>query len=267
MLASGDATGLADYAANVSSPGNPLYHHYLTVSQFASMFGPSPAAISTVEDALRAEGLTPGPLSANHLMLPVAATAQQFGRAFSTGFDQYRLSSGSTGFANTTAPTVSGSAARYVSTVIGLDDLSAAQPLGLSTDTARLKTTTAASAQVVTGGPQPCTAGVQAASALGAYTADQIASAYNFSGLYQAGDEGSGVTVALLEFEPDQPSEIAAYQGCYGTHATVSYLPVGGGLNTTTEARRGCARHRGHHRASPGGDHRCLPGTELNAPG
>ena len=104
MLAPRSAAALEDYAANVSSPGNSLYHHYLTVGQFASMFGPTDAAISTVEASLRADGLTPGPLSADHLMLPVTATAGQFGKAFSTGFDQYRLSGGRIAFANTTAP-------------------------------------------------------------------------------------------------------------------------------------------------------------------
>src|SRR5579863_5968053 len=86
MLAPSSSAALADYAANVSSPGNALYHHYLTVGQFAAMFGPTASAVSTVEASLRADGLTPGRLSANHLTLPVTATAKQFAVAFSTGF-------------------------------------------------------------------------------------------------------------------------------------------------------------------------------------
>jgi hypothetical protein len=104
MLAPSNAAAMADYAANVSSPGNALYHHYLTVEQFAAMFGPSAAAISAVESSLRADGLTPGPLAANHLLLPVTATAKQLAAAFSTGFDRYQLSGGRVAFANTSAP-------------------------------------------------------------------------------------------------------------------------------------------------------------------
>src|SRR5690242_17662231 len=37
VLAPSSAAALQDYAANVSSPGNALYRHYLTVSQFAAM--------------------------------------------------------------------------------------------------------------------------------------------------------------------------------------------------------------------------------------
>ena len=62
-----------------------------------------------------------------------------------------------------------------------------------------------------------------------AYTADQIAAAYGFSGLYAAGDTGAGTTIALYELEPDDPADIAAYQACYGTHTAVSYVTVDGG--------------------------------------
>ncbi len=73
---------------------------------------------------------------------------------------------------------------------------------------------------MVTGGPQPCSAAVSGARTHMAYTADQLASAYRFSSLYGAGDKGAGQTIALFELEPDNASDIAAYQSCYGTSAT-----------------------------------------------
>jgi len=230
MLAPSSSAALADYAANVSSPGNALYHHYLTVSQFAATFGPSAAAISTVKASLRADGLTPGPLSANHLTLPVTATAKQFAGAFSIGFDQYRLSGGRIAFANTTAPLFQGAAAQYVSTVVGLDTLATPQPIGPAQTAKHL--VTGVSPHVVTGGPQPCSTIAGLPASVGVYTADQLASAYNFSGLYGAGDEGAGVSVALVEFEPNLTSDIAAYQACYGTSTTVNYVPVDGGAGS-----------------------------------
>src|SRR6202035_913799 len=48
----------------------------------------------------------------------------------------------------------------------------------------------------------------------------------------QAGDQGAGVTVAVYELEPNDPNDIAAYQSCYGTNASVSYFPVDGGAGT-----------------------------------
>ena len=229
MLAPRSAVALEDYAANVSSPGNSLYHRYLTVGQFASRFGPTASAISAVESSLRAAGLTPGPLSADHLTLPVTAPAAQFAKAFSIGFDRYRLPGGRIAFANTKAPLFAGAAAGYVSAVVGLDTLSRPRPLGPSRPAKR---SMRESPQVVTGGPQPCSTAVADAGLDGAYTADQLASAYNFSGLYGAGDEGSGVTVALLELEPDLAGDISAYQSCYGTDATVTYVPEDGGAGS-----------------------------------
>ncbi|MGH2875131.1 MAG: putative Ig domain-containing protein, partial [Solirubrobacteraceae bacterium] len=71
-----------------------------------------------------------------------------------------------------------------------------------------------------------------AASSQSAYTADQIASAYGFDGLYAAGDGGAGVTVAVYELESDDPADLAAYQSCYGTHAPITYVPVDGGAGS-----------------------------------
>ena len=48
--------------------------------------------------------------------------------------------------------------------------------------------------------------------------------------LYGLGDFGQGVKVALMELEPDSPADIAAYRACYGTNATVNYIPVDGGV-------------------------------------
>ena len=84
----------------------------------------------------------------------------------------------------------------------------------------------------MTGGPQPCPTASGVRRRAGVYTADQLASAYNFSGLYRAGDEGAGVTVALVEFEPNLPSDISAYQACYGTNTNVNYIPVDGGAGS-----------------------------------
>jgi len=65
------------------------------------------------------------------------------------------------------------------------------------------------------------------------WSADEIAQAYGLGGYYAAGDEGAGQTIALLELEPDSPSDVATYAGCYGiTSPTVNYFEVDGGAGT-----------------------------------
>jgi subtilase family serine protease len=237
MLAPRSAAALQDYATNVSSPGNSLFRHYLTVRQFASRFGPTASAIHTVESSLQKAGLRPGRLAANHLTLPVTATAGQFARAFSIEFQRYRLPGGRVAFANTRAPMFPAAAAQHIQAVIGLDTLTRPQAIGSETP-ARHRTSAGSglvreSPHVVTDGPQPCQTAVTAASADSAYTADQLASAYNFSDLYGSGDEGAGVTVGVFELAYNLPSDIAAYQSCYGTDATVNYTTVDGGAGSS----------------------------------
>jgi Pro-kumamolisin, activation domain/Putative Ig domain/Bacterial Ig-like domain (group 3) len=225
-----DPAGLASYAAEVSTPGSPLYHRYLTVAQFRNRFGPTPQDIGAVESSLSTQGLRPGRVSANGLAIGVTATAGELGRAFSTGFQKVALASGRTAFANTRAPQFSASVADSVQGVIGLNSLTVPHPQGIRVqhrDAAR--TAGAIKPNVVTGGPQPCSNATTAGTTYSSYTADQIASAYKFSSLYGAGDEGSGQTIALFELEPNLTSDIAKYQSCYGTTASVTYVKVDGG--------------------------------------
>jgi subtilase family serine protease len=230
-LAPRDPAGLAAFASAVSTPGSALYRNYISPAQFAQRFGPTPAQVASVRSSLQAHGLNPGAVSANGLAIPVTATAGALSSAFSISFSRVQAPSGRTAFASTAAPLLDATVAKLVQGVVGLDTLSVPQPHvlrahGTASDASR------SAPHVVTGGPQPCAAASAAAPGQQAYTADQIASAYSFSGLYAAGDQGAGQTIAVYELEPNDPNDIAGYQACYGTGASVSYFPVDGGAGT-----------------------------------
>ena len=178
---------------------------------------------------LHADGLTVGPISSNHQTIHVTASAARLAKAFSTSFETNRLSTGRIAYANTEAPLFSASAAPAVQGVIGLDNLSLPRPVGLERTRA---TKPLLASQQTTGGPQPCPTAVMYATQ-GAFTANQLASAYNFSSLYGAGDEGAGVTVAVVSFEPNSTSDIAAYQS-WLTERTprLICIAVDGGVGT-----------------------------------
>jgi kumamolisin len=212
-----DPAGLAAYADQVSTPGSPVYRHYLSVAEFAERFGPTPDQIAQVRSSLRASGLRPGPVSANGLAIPVAGSAATTAHAFSTQFQRYALRGGRTAFANTTAPALDPTVAHLVQGVIGLDTLAVPRPLSVTPN-------------VVTGGPQPCAAASHVNDIIPpTYTADQLASAYRFSSLYGTGDLGLGQTIALYELEPYKTSDITAYKSCYGVSTSVSNVLVDGG--------------------------------------
>ena len=172
-------------------------------------------------------------MSGNGLSIPVASTAGEIAHAFSLSFKRLSLADGRQAFANDQAPQFAVPIARLIQGVIGLNNLTPAQPLGLARVAAggvgALPHASAAFNSGASSGPQACSTAANDAPGDDAYTADELASAYGFSGLYHAGDEGQGQTIAVYELEPDNPSDIAMFQSCYGTHATVTYVPVDGG--------------------------------------
>ncbi len=232
-----DPLALETFAREVSTPGSPEYRQYITPTKFAQRFGASTAVVRAVEASLRAHGLRPGSVSANSLSIPVSATAGQLTHAFQTAFAHVALANGTTAIVNQAAPAVDSAIAPDVQTVLGLDTLSPARPLLVRPHA--VSSRPRERAHVVTGGPQPCPAAGTAANQQGGYTADAIATAYGFPGLYQAGgaggtpDQGAGQTVAVLELESYQDSDIAAYEQCYGVNALIANVPVDGGPGST----------------------------------
>ncbi len=223
-----DPAALEAFATEVSTPGSSIYRQYLTPSEFASRFGATSAQIAAVQASLRAHGLAPGPANPNGLSIPVSATTAQLERAFAVTLERIRLPSRTAATVNTAAPLLDANIAGLVQGVVGLNSLSAPRPLYVRP----LSVHARATPHVVTGGPQPCAASRSAAPAQSAYTTDQIASAYGFSSLYHAGDTGAGQTIALYELESYDPTDIGAYQSCYGTHASVTPVPVNGGAGS-----------------------------------
>lgn len=193
-----------------------------------------------MRSALAGLGLHPGKISANHLAVPVTASAGQVESAFGVKLNRYRLAGGQVGYANLTAPRLPASAAPYVESIIGLDTLIRMQPLLAKPSKATAGPGAAkvkVQPQVATGGPQPCQSALNEQATIlndsggsqWVLTANQMASEYEYDKLYQAGDFGKGQTVGIIELgEPNLNSDIATYQSCYGTNASVSYENIDG---------------------------------------
>jgi subtilase family serine protease len=228
------AAQLAAYASAVSHAGSSEYEHYLTVARFARRFGPTERQLRTVRAGLRAHGLAVGALSANRLSITVRATAQVTADAFGTAIDRYELRGGSEEDAPSAAPRLAGAAGSLVQGVVGLDSVAPRASVEIAHHRrarphVAARARTHASGHTAAAGPQACEAASAEAAQDWGNTASQIASHYGLSGFYAAGDEGSGVTVALYELEPFSPSDIAAYQACMGTSTTVDVTAVDGG--------------------------------------
>jgi hypothetical protein len=232
-----DPAALAAYAHSISTPGSPTYRRYLSVAQFAQRFAPTGSQVAAVRAALQARGLQPGSLAANGLSFNVTASAGTLSRAFATSFERYQVPDGRSAFANTSAPALPQSVSGLVRGVVGLDSLAVPTPSGLAESRpARPHPSDARSPAPGAGSRDAIAPGEGAAclsaSVSGGYTAGQIAAAYGLSDLYAAGNGGSGTTIAVFELEPYSASDVAAYQACYGTSASVTNVAVSGGAGS-----------------------------------
>lgn len=226
-----DPVALQRFASDVSTPGDAAYGRFLRPGAFAERFGPTAHAIAEVTRWLSGAGLSVVGVTPNHLTVMVRGTASSVEGAFGTGIQRYRLRNGRAVYANVAAPVAPNAARPYVEGVIGLDDVNLPAPAGI-VDHSRFATTRRTVPMATSTGPQPCAAAVQAGASDHVYTANQLASAYDFTGLYDQGDEGSGITIGLFELGPNLPSDVTSYQSCFGTHAVVTYVKVDGGSGT-----------------------------------
>ncbi|MGH9304257.1 MAG: S53 family peptidase, partial [Acidimicrobiales bacterium] len=227
---------LEHYIAAISKRSSPLFHHFLRRGEFGARFGPPLGEIAKVESVLKKEGLSVLGAGSDRLVVHLRGTVGAVDRAFHVTIGRYRISSGRVGYANADPPEVPASIASDVQAVIGLNDL---HPMG----SLLVRDAPVPGGRVATGfhghapdvaGPKPCTGATSTAVVGGSLTANQLGSYYAMTPLYGLGSFGQGVHVGIVELEPNLPSDIAAYQTCYGTHATVSYHVVDGGVGKGT---------------------------------
>jgi Pro-kumamolisin, activation domain/Bacterial Ig-like domain (group 1)/Invasin, domain 3 len=235
-----NATGLSEMAAEVSDPTSPLYRHYLKAGAYARQFGPTPNTISNVRKALSVEGVQTS-VSSDHLVISAHGDASDLGAAFGTSFDSYLTSSGRRAYANTKAPSLPSQAAGSAISVVGLSNLVLPHPELVRPTHARTEKSAPSSqtsndskprsASPEDSGPDACSAASNEAED-GGYTANELASAYDFTSAYANDNTGSGITVAFFELEPYLPADVSSYQSCYGTSVPVQNVAVDGGAGT-----------------------------------
>jgi subtilase family serine protease len=228
-----DPSAVASFIASLSDRGSPSFHHFLSARQFGPLFGPSLSEVAVVDAVLRSDGLDPGQVTPDRLIIPLTAPASVIDRAFHVGLMSFRLPGGRRAFTTSSPPSISAALSSDVQGVIGLSDVDGPQSL-LARSGVAVKAAASSSSGVhpMAAGPTPCAAAKAAAKATGSFTANELASYYDMTPLYSLGNFGQGVRVALVEFQSDLPADIAAYQACYGTSATVNYIKVDGGAGS-----------------------------------
>lgn len=238
-----DATIAAMYDSR-----SPLYHHYLAPAAVRNQFGPDPAAVADLTAWLHSQGLHVLPWDGG-TVLDVQGSVARIGAAFHVRLWRYLLPATSggrvVGLGHAECPAASRPFAMPLhrsSRGYGEPCPAGAQPpasawvAGLAPDHDPLLP--ARYAALVRGVVGLATAGPligQARTGLGltgnssGYAPSQIAAAYDFQPLYDAGFHGEGTRVALLELAPYNAADIGAYAARYGVNPSITNVGIDGG--------------------------------------
>jgi subtilase family serine protease len=148
------------FIASLSNRLSPNFHQFLRPGQFGQLFGPPLSEVAVVDAVLRSDGLNPGHVTSDHLLIPVTAPASVIDRAFHISLMNYRLPSGRTAFTTLSPPSISASVAPDVEGVIGLSDLAQPQSLLVRSDDVRdVHVSGSVAVHPATAAPAPCATG------------------------------------------------------------------------------------------------------------
>ena len=216
----------ADYATAASTPGNKLSGKFLTPAQFDARYAPSADSVAAVKGWLKGQGFTVGHVPSNNKYVEAVGTVGQAANSFSTSFADYSVQ-GATLRSNT-SPLVVPNSLPDVMGVIGLDESAAlvhhdskpdsnppavfknGQPCSTYWGEKTVQNSPTLDGQALPASPSafaPC-----------GYAGAQLQGAYGMSNAIGSGNDGSGVTVAVIDAyaSPTITQDLSTYSSLHG---------------------------------------------------
>jgi len=117
-----DPSGVAEFIKHVSTPGDTLYHQYLTPQQFADRFGPSAGDYAAVKAWAAANQLQVTVDPVTRVNVTVRGSVDQFQKLFKTQINTYRSSDGNEFVSAAVKPSIPNEISSKISAVIGLTE-------------------------------------------------------------------------------------------------------------------------------------------------
>src|ERR1700722_9297675 len=115
-----DPKGAAEFARRVSTPGDALFHQYITPEEFAARYGANAASYAALKEWAASAGLKISQESIAHTVLSVRGTVGQLQTIFKTQLNKYLEPDGSEFYSASFKPTIPDAIASKVSAVLGL---------------------------------------------------------------------------------------------------------------------------------------------------
>jgi subtilase family serine protease len=210
VLSLRDPGGAEAFAAQVSDPTNAAYGHYLTPAQFNARFAPTAGQVSRVRSFLTSAGLSVTGVADGNRWVTVSGTTRQLQKAFATTLRTYSWH-GKNLRAPESSVSIPSALRADIAGVTGLDETATLR----RPDSRRITPAKAAGPNATPDATisNQCSQywdqfELSVPSAYGrttfptygcGYTAPQIRGAYGVQSLLAAGQNGQGVTVAIID--------------------------------------------------------------------
>jgi subtilase family serine protease len=202
------------------TPGSPEYHQWLTPAEYGSLFGLSSADLARVAGWLTSQGFNVERVGNSHTSVTFSGTAAQVENAFDTEMQQYQVD-GEKHFSNATDLSVPTALGGVVLSVRNLDDFRPRPQVRYHT--ARAVSATPAFTDGTTGEHF--------------LTPDDVATIYDITPAYNAGDTGSGVKIAVVGQSAINTADIENFQKAMGfTVKDPTIIQVGSSGTSTVVA-------------------------------
>lgn len=218
-----NADSLKAYVDSSSRSKSINAHQHLTQAEIAAAYAPLASSQQSVIDYMQNYGFQVTSTSKLHLVIDFQGTVSDAENAFHIQINNYRSTKGLNFYAPSSDPTVPADLAALIQNIAGLNNsVRYSHPPILAPKSPNPKAAIANNSS--------CTA-----PGYNFYTPQQIATAYNLTGLHNAGFNGEGQTVALFELADYSSGDISTFTGCYGhSHAPINRIKVDGGASAGT---------------------------------
>ena len=214
VLPQRDSVGLQQYINQVTSTKSISYHDFLTAQQFAELYGPSAVEANALSNFLSSKGISVSFDSSNPDLLLASGSAGTIEKALQVSINSFKLSGAS--YYSATSDIQLPSEFSNIQTVLGLSNYGSELNL---TQTPMYKVLGAVNSSQFT----------SAASVY--YSPSEIGQMYGATPLWNAGYNGSGVTIAIVDAygDPFIQEELDNFSAEFNLpNATVNQICVDG---------------------------------------
>lgn len=211
-------SALQQFLQSVNSRGSAGYHQWLTPEQFGQQFGPADADLQAASAFLASHGLNVSKTSKGRQFIEFSGTAGALRDAFQTEIHQYTVN-GETQYANATELKIPLALAPLIRGISPLNSFRAKPSL-------RILGQASYSPQSHRATPEWTLSGQSGA--VYAVAPEDFATQYDLAPLYQAGVNGAGQTIGIINESNIDLSLVKAYQKLFGLSSATPQLVIDG---------------------------------------